>query len=262
MREAHRLDPYIPGSSPLHRADARLKLVGMLAYVLLLGAIPWRAWPAYSALAALAGAVWVTSGIAPRSLFRRVAPIVLFGGLAAVGALFQPGDHAYRLGRVLWLDFVVSEEGARQCGLLIMRSALSGALVAVYIAVTRFGDTVQALRCLGVPAVLTATLSFVYRYLFVLLDEAFRLDRARESRTLQPPSLRRLGAQVRTYARLVGTLFLRAYDRSERVHQAMLARGYTGEFRPLDPSRWTDADTRAGAIWAAALAAVALAVWL
>ncbi|MGI6209150.1 MAG: cobalt ECF transporter T component CbiQ [Anaerolineae bacterium] len=262
MREAHQLDPYIPGSSPLHRADARLKLVGLLAYVLLVGAIPWRAWPAYLALAALAGAVWATSGIALRSLFRRVAPIVLFGGLAAVGALFQPGDHTYRLGRILWLDLVVSEEGARQCGLLIVRSALSGVLVGVYIAVTRFGDTVQALRRLGVPAVLTATLSFVYRYLFVLLDEAFRLDRARESRTLQPPSLRRLGTQVRTYARLVGTLFLRAYDRSERVYQAMSARGYTGELRSLDPSRWTGADTRAGVAWAAALAAVALAVWL
>ena len=120
MREAHQLDPYIPGSSPLHRADARLKLVGLLAYVLLVGAIPWRAWPAYLALAALAGAVWATSGIALRSLFRRVAPIVLFGGLAAVGALFQPGDHTYRLGRILWLTWSYRKR-ARQCGLIARR---------------------------------------------------------------------------------------------------------------------------------------------
>ncbi len=262
MSEAYRLDPYFNYGGPLQRADARSKLAGVFSYVLLVGAVPASAWGAYLALLALVGVVWALSGMSFLSLTRRMAPLFAFGAIASLGALFRPGAATYWSARLLWLDLQLTDAGVRQCCLLLVRTSLSSLAVGLYIATTRFPDTARALRQLGVPAVLVSTLCFVYRYLFVLVDEAYRLDRARAARTLQQPSLLRLGRQTRVHAAMLGSLFLRAYARGERVYQAMAARGFVGELHCLGTPGWRRSDTAFGIIWGAALGAIAAAVWL
>jgi cobalt/nickel transport system permease protein len=76
----------------------------------------------------------------------------------------------------------------------------------------------------------------MYRYMFVLVDEGQRLMRAREARSADLAGQRSGGSllwRARVTGDMIGTLFLRTYERSERIYQAMLARGYTGEFRAL-----------------------------
>jgi len=249
LSEAYRLDPYFNYGGPLQRADARSKLAGVLSYVLLVGAVPASAWGAYLALLALVGVVWALSGMPFLSLTRRMAPLFAFGAIASLGALFRPGAATYWSARLLWLDLQLTDAGVRQCCLLLVRT-------------TSFPDTARALRQLGVPTVLVSTLCFVYRYLFVLVDEAYRLDRARAARTLQQPSLLRLGRQTRVHAAMMGSLFLRAYARGERVYQAMAARGFAGDLHCLGTPGWRRSDTAFGIIWGAALGAIAAAVWL
>ncbi len=107
-------------------------------------------------------------------------------------------------------------------------------------ATTRFPDLLHGLRHLLVPRALVAIIAFMYRYLFVLGDEAHRLLRAREARSAQPqtagsgPSLR---WRTRVVGNMIGQLFLRGYERSDRVYAAMVARGYQGDFLTLNPHK-------------------------
>jgi cobalt/nickel transport system permease protein len=106
------------------------------------------------------------------------------------------------------------------------------------VASTRFPDIVHALEHLRVPAVLTTIIAFLYRYLFVLVDEVFRLLRAREARSAAAPGARSGGSvawRARVAGNMAGQLFLRSYERSDRVYNAMLARGYTGRLNTIHP---------------------------
>jgi cobalt/nickel transport system permease protein len=94
------------------------------------------------------------------------------------------------------------------------------------------------LRHLRVPPLLVAIISFMYRYLFVLADEAMRLLRARDSRSASLPGSKS-GSTVTWRARIAGNmagqLFVRSFERSDKVYNAMVARGYTGHFLTLNP---------------------------
>jgi cobalt/nickel transport system permease protein len=115
-----------------------------------------------------------------------------------------------------------------------------------------------------VPAVLTATISFMYRYLFVLVDEAMRLQTARAARSVGTGRTVWWRAQV--LGGMIGSLFIRSYERSERIYAAMLSRGFAGEVRTLTRLTWQARDTWVGLAWVAALAAIATlgraALWL
>jgi cobalt/nickel transport system permease protein len=106
------------------------------------------------------------------------------------------------------------------------------------VAVARFPDIIHALEHLRVPSILTTIIAFLYRYLFVLADEVFRLMRARESRAAAAPgqrSGRSIAWRAGVAGHMAGQLFLRSYERSDRVYNAMLARGYTGHFETINP---------------------------
>ncbi len=106
-------------------------------------------------------------------------------------------------------------------------------------ATTHFVDVLRALRAFRLPAILVAILSFAYRYLFILTEEAQRLLRARECRSaaLDGKGGGSVVWRAKVTGRLVGTLFLRAFERSERVYVAMVSRGYAGEIRSLQTTR-------------------------
>jgi cobalt/nickel transport system permease protein len=95
---------------------------------------------------------------------------------------------------------------------------------------TPFAGLLEAMRKLGMPGMLLMQLAFVYRYLFVLMDEAMRVRRARDFRgAARAPASRRLAA----VGGIVGNLFVRTLDRSDRIHTAMVARGYAGRWHGL-----------------------------
>jgi cobalt/nickel transport system permease protein len=101
------------------------------------------------------------------------------------------------------------------------------------IAVTGFNAVCMALDKLGTPRVFVVQLVFLYRYVFVLVDEAARMVRARSLRTFEGG-----GSGIKTYGPLVGHLLLRTMDRAQRVYMAMCCRGFDGEIRILKTSRF------------------------
>lgn len=125
---------------------------------------------------------------------------------------------------------------------------------------TPFHDMLDAMRELHVPRIFVAIIGFMYRYLAVLGDEAQRLIRARASRSAEPVDGRGGGSiawRARVTGSMVGSLFLRTYERSERIYAAMQARGFEGTFRHMELRAVRTAE------WAALVVGLALlAAWV
>jgi cobalt/nickel transport system permease protein len=196
------LDHYSRLESPVHRMPAAIKLLAALTLVVgVLLVSPSRpialAFMALPVLAIAAG-----SRIPWRFLVRRLLLLEPFVLGVAVLALFQPGG---------WHLFLVLVGKCTLCLLTMLLLANT----------TPFADLLRVLRGFHVPALLVTTLSLMYRYLSVLIDETQRMKRARMSRTFTPQRVR----AWRTTATVVTQLFIRTTERAERIYAAMCARG-------------------------------------
>ncbi len=129
---------------------------------------------------------------------------------------------------------------------IVLRVALTVSATLVLVATTGVPALCNALARLGVPRVLTVQLLLLYRYLFVLAGEASRMDTARRLRSGRGSSM-----PLKVYASLLGQLLLRSVDRSQRLHQAMLARGFKGDLHAAPSTHWQSADSLFVAGWAA-----------
>ena len=251
-------DQYRPGDSLVHRLDPRVKAVGALLLILAASLTPSGAWPAFGLLLLILTGVGLVAGLGPAFAMKR-AFVALPFALAALPILFTtPGDSLLRLPILHW---PVTAPGLERFGSLLLRMWLAVQSGILLTAATPFADLTWALGELHMPRPLVAIVSFMYRYLFVLADEALRLLRARSARSAALPGRRRPPVvwQGRVAGGMVGSLFLRALERSERVYAAMVARGYDGQVRLLRRFSMSSLDWAALAAGAAAAGLVVLA---
>ena len=175
-----------------------------------------------------------TAGLGPFRLSRG-AVVALPFALAAFPLIFTVQEQIIATFSIGPLDLTISAEGLRRFLTIMAGSWLSVQVALLLAFTTPFHDLIDALRELRLPRILISIISFMYRYLAVLTDEGSRMLRARDARSAQGPG--RGGGSIRWRAtvtgRMVGSLFLRAYERSERIYAAMQARGFEGEFRHL-----------------------------
>ncbi len=144
------------------------------------------------------------------------------------------------------LELTVSGLGLRMFTTIALKSWLSVQVALLLTYTTPFHDLLDALRELRMPRILVAIIGFMYRYLAVLGDEAHRMMRARASRSAGSADGRGGGSiawRARVTGSMVGSLFLRSYERSERIYAAMQARGFQGTFRHMElrairPAEW------------------------
>jgi cobalt/nickel transport system permease protein len=252
-------DRYRAGASQVHRLDPRVKVLVTVGFIVSNVVLPDGAWLAFALAWAWVIITGELAGLGFGYAFRRSFVALPFA-LAAVTAIFAvPGDAiaAFRLGP--W-DLVATDAGLIRCVSIVVRSWLSVQMAILLTATTAFPDLMHALRHLRVPAILVGVVSFMYRYLFVLADEAQRLLRARESRSARSetgddgaspaPSV---AWRARVAGNIAGQLFLRSYERSDRVYNAMLARGYRGQLLTLNPHAMDRLDWIVGGVAAGAI---------
>ncbi len=241
-------DRYQAGTSLIHRLDPRVKVAVTVLFILSNVLLPDGAWLAFLLtwlmvvlISALAG---LGAGYAARRSF-----VALPFALAAVTALFSiPGPPAAAL-HLGPLQATITQPGLLRFLSIVVRSWISVQIAILLVATTQFPDLIHALRHLHVPSVLVAIISFMYRYLFVLSDEAMRLNRARESRSARPsgsPGSPPLPWRAQVTGHMAGQLFLRSYERSDRIYNAMLARGYQGNLLTLHAHQMRRLDWLAG----------------
>ncbi len=250
------LDRYRQGTSLVHRLDPRLKLLATLAFVLAATSTPSPAWPAFLLLAALALAAIRLAEIPLGEGLKRSAVALPFAGMVALSLPFTQAGEVVWSWQILGWTLTITDQGLILFAAILVKSWLSVLVSGLLVATTRFADLLAAMRCLRVPTILTATISFMYRYLFVLVDEAMRLQTAREARSAG--SGRTVWWRTRVVGGMIGSLFIRSYERSERIYAAMLSRGFSGEVRTLTRLAWQVQDSWAGLAWAGTLIGIAL----
>jgi len=236
-------DLYQAGDSILHELDSRTKLALTLAFILSVSLTPVGAWPIYVLLLALALSASVASELGLAFVARRAAVALPFV-LAAFPVMFTlKGDALASLRLGDW-TLTLTQPGLERFISVALKSWLSAQMAILLTATTSLPDLLLAMRSMGLPRLLIAVLGLMWRYLAVLVDEALRMLRARDSRSGSWDG-RGGGAlfwRARVTGAMAGTLFLRGYERSERVYSAMLSRGYDGTIRSfsLHPLSWTE----------------------
>jgi cobalt/nickel transport system permease protein len=238
---------YVAGESPVHRMAPEVKIGVTVAYVFAVVATPREALWAFAGDAGLLVGVIALAGLSPALLARRLRLEIPFLLFAAFMPFTGAGPHVEVLGVSL------SEPGLWAAWNIVAKGTLGVAASIVLAATTPIADLLRGLDRLHVPRVITAIAGFMVRYLGIVAGEGHRMHVARQSRGYDPRWL----WQARGMAASAGTLFVRSYERGERVYLAMLARGYDGTMPTLDGAR-----ASASSWWPAALplAAWALAV--
>jgi len=232
------LDRYAALDSPIHRLDGRVKLLVVLACLSLWVTTPPGNWiPLGFALVLLAAAA-TASRVPLAFVLLRSLPAAGFVALVAVLTPFAPGGSV--LVRVS-PAIAISREGAVLYASVVSKAFLSVTSVVLLSATTSFAGILQSMERLRVPRSLVQIVGFAYRYLFVIVEEALRMKRARDARLFGGRWL----WHSRVIGQMIGTLFLRSYERAERVYQAMLARGFDPAARPSQPRPLTRADVAA-----------------
>jgi len=243
----HFLDPYRAGVSLIHRFDPRVKFVLAVALILTNALIPPGAWPVFILLFTLILSIEILSELGVGYVLKRSLLAIPFV-LAALPLIFTvSGQALFSFSVGPWV-ITITYPGMERFISIVLKSWLSVQVAIVLAATTSFPDLLVSMRAVRVPRLLVSIFGLMWRYLFVLADEASRLIRARASRSGHSnlPNTKsggKLTWRARVTGGMAGNLFLRGIERSDRIYMAMVSRGYDGEARSMPfpvirPSDW------------------------
>jgi cobalt/nickel transport system permease protein len=209
------IDRYAALDSPLHTLESRTKLVTFVALIIAVLCIP----------------------VGHSSLFISYffATAILMG-ISQVPLNYIAGRILLILPFIVLASLAVPWRGSQGLGIMFVRAILCLMLLILLTNTTRFAELLRGLRKLGCPLILVMNLSFLYRYLFVLTEEAMRMKQARDCRRVGPAPFR---GELKVLSAMLGTLLIRSFERAERMHGAMLSRGYTGDFPVVSPRKFS-----------------------
>jgi cobalt/nickel transport system permease protein len=239
LRDLRSLEALAARDTPLARLDARAKVIATAAFIITVVSFERYTVAALLPLAAYPVALIALGDLPIASLARKMLVAAPFAVLVGVfnpmldrAPMLLAGDVTVAAG---WVSFAS----------ILVRFALTVSAALALVAGTGVSALCAALARLGVPNVFTAQLLFMFRYAFVLGAEAARMSAARELRS----GGRSLALSA--YGPLLGHLLLRAFERAQRIHLAMMARGFDGELRTLRMLRWSARDTAFVVAWGA-----------
>ena len=232
MGAGHGHGLHFHGHSPLHRAAPHHKILALLAFVLVVVATPRDWYAAYLGFLLVLLVAIAVARVPFGYLARRMVVEVPFVVFALLMPLVATGPRTEVLGLSL-------SQAGLTAGFALLAKGSLGVLASLLLAATTEPTQIlRGLERLRVPDLLVQIMGFMVRYLEVVTDEVRRLLVAMRSRGCEPRSPRQWPA----LARSLGALFIRSFERGERVHLAMLSRGYDGRlpqavFGPVEAGR-------------------------
>lgn len=238
--------------SPVHELDARAKVLAALLLVLGVVATPPLRLAEFGSFCLLLAAVALIARLPLRRLLLRSLAVLPVAATIALLAPLQAGGGSWNASGVSGAEVAAAWVVAWS---IVSKAWLSASCMLLLAATTRTPDLLAGLRRLGVPAVFVMLLSFIARYVTVLVDQLRSLRIALASRA---PRLRRM-VLLHALGGISGNLFVRSYERGERVYAAMLSRGYTGVLPSASTTRIGPAEVLL--ITTAALTAASLALY-
>jgi len=238
------LDKYSDRNSVIHRLDPRIKFIITVVFILMVVITPAAQWYGFAFYLLFIAVMLLLSRVPAGYVLRRSLLILPFAGIVAISIPFVKQGEAVSSFQIWLWHMQITRTGLEIFATVMAKAWLSALSLILLTSTTKMIDLLKGLEQLRVPAVLIMILSFMYRYIFVLTDDIMRMKQARDSRNFGG---RRLW-QIKTIGNMIGTLFVRSYERGERVYSAMLARGYDGQTKTLRQPRLNTADFTFGII--------------
>lgn len=242
---------YVHRHTPVHLLPPEVKIAALVSFVFLVVATPvHQAW-AFVAYLAVLVAVAGVARLPVRVVLPRMVvevPFLLFAALMP----FTGPDPQVQVG-----PLQLSEPGLWAAWGIVAKGTIGVLGAIVLAATTPARDLLTGLRALRVPPLLVQIASFMLRYMHVVADEMARMRVARESRGFQATGVR----SWPVLGQSAGALFIRSYERGERVHLAMLSRGYTGTMPVMDDLHATRAQWLRGLALPGVGALICAAAW-
>ncbi|MBD0710779.1 MULTISPECIES: cobalt ECF transporter T component CbiQ [unclassified Streptomyces] len=246
---AHQL--YRHARSPVHELPPQTKLVAVLGFVVVVVSTPREAVWAFALYALLLAGVAATARVPAGLLLRRLLIELPFVAFALLMPFVVPGEETRVLGVTL------SVPGLWGAWNVLAKGTLGVAASVLLAATTELRALLLGLQRLRLPPLLVQIASFMIRYGDVVTDELRRMSVARRSRGFEARGVRHWGVLAKT----AGALFIRSYERGERVHLAMVSRGYTGTLPVLDETAATRAQWARAAVLPLAALLIRLPGW-
>jgi cobalt/nickel transport system permease protein len=242
------LDSQGRGESPFHRWDIRIKIVSLFFFILCLSGLS-HLQTALLALIIGLGSITVARLPIRRSL-RRISAMAAFLGMFLVvmplTAPVKAGDAVLVIEHLHWLPFNV--RGFKLAAVIALKASAIALLVEPLLATAPFSASVQAIARLGLPEAVCQMLLLAHRYIYVFQHEAQRMNRGMRVRGFR----KRFDLEtLRTLGNFLGMLLVRSFERTQRVHDAMLSRGYDGRLLRTISFQATGVDWVKGASWVA-----------
>lgn len=246
------LDKFSNLDSFVHHLDARAKIVMFFALIIVAVSTPAQSYFAFAIYVAILVLLLVLSRLPLGHVLKRSLVVVPFVLMVAIFIPFLKTDTVGGGYNLVGLN--MSRSGLLVFWNVAIKSYISIVSMIILSSSTSFKDLMRGLERLKVPSVFIAIASFMYRYLFVVSDEAMRMKVARDSRNFSGKWL----WDARVVAHTIGSLFIRSYERGERVYLAMASRGYDGTARGFDDAKLSTKDV----VFAGGIVLTALAVRL
>ena len=236
------IDQYSDLDSFIHNLDPRTKFITTLVFILAVISTPPTRWQVFALYLFLITTLLLLSKLPIIYVLKRSLVIMPFVLLIAIFIpFFKEGEVAGSYNIWLW-QVSVTYSGLQVLWNVLIKAWLSILSLILLTSTTKLANLLKGLEQLRMPRVMVMILSFMYRYIFVLVDEVMRMRQARDSRNFGGKRL----WLMRTIGNMIGTLFIRSYERGERVYAAMLARGFDGQSRTLDRLNFRRADAYFG----------------
>lgn len=208
------IDKYAELDSVIHKADSRLKIIISFVFILFIVSANPTAYLSFVLYGLILLILLAVSKIPFLFIFKKTLVVIPFVVLIAAFIPFMKGQ-----------DGIILFRG------IVLRSYLSILCMTLLISSTKFTRLLKGLEQLKIPKIFIMVMSFMYRYLFLLVDETQRMQRAKESRSFGKAGYFRI---IRTLSNIIGVLFVRSYERAERVYLAMCSRGFNGRTRTME----------------------------
>jgi cobalt/nickel transport system permease protein len=224
MSGGHAHGLFVHAHSRVHRLAAAPKIVGTAGWAIVVVLVPREELWIFASLSALLAMVVATSRIRAWMFLRRLAIELPFIGFALALPFVADGEGVSLLGVSL------ATEGLWAAWNIFIKASLCTGAAVVLAATTQTSEILKGLERLKVPRVLISIAGYMVRYIDVVLGEAKRMLLARRARGDQGRWL----WHIRSVASIAGSLFIRSFERGERVYVSMLSRGYMGSMPSLE----------------------------
>ena len=238
------IDRYSKIESIIHKLNSRIKIIVLISFIFFVIFTPTAEFMKFYCYFLVLFSIILLSKVPPAFVFKRSLVVIPFVFLVALFAPFLKEGEV-----IASYSFGFFELGITYAGVMIflnvlMKSWLSSLSMIILVSTTTSPELLKGFERLKMPRVIVMIISFMYRYIFVIAGELMNMKKARDSRSFGGGRI----WHIKTIGNMIAVLFIRSYERGERVYYAMLSRGFSGSIRTLDDSRIRGADVLFAAI--------------